>query len=67
MRLSGEDDVGFALRRTEGLFQEGHANALGPADLRKVAGVQGLPFTISANRASRTEMILPSWASPAMA
>ncbi len=31
----------------------------------KVAGVQGFPLTISANRASRTEMTLPSWASPA--
>ena len=32
-----------------------------------VAGVHGLPLTISANRASRTEMTLPSWASPATA
>ena len=30
-----------------------------------VAGVHGLPLTISANRASRTEMTLPSWARPA--
>ena len=37
------------------------------ADLRKVAGVQGLPFIISANRARRTEMTLPSWASPVIA
>ena len=32
-----------------------------------VAGVHGLPFIISANRASRTQMTLPSWASPATA
>ena len=29
-----------------------------------MAGVHGLPFIISANRASRTEMTLPSWAKP---
>ena len=35
-----------------------------PPTSLSVAGVQGLPFTISANRANRTEMILPSWARP---
>ena len=38
-----------------------------PPTSRKVAGVQGFPLTISANSASRTEMTLPSWASPATA
>ena len=45
----------------EGLFQEGHADSFGAADLLKCPGVQGLPLTISANSASRTEMTLPSW------
>ena len=57
--------LGRGGRGTEGLFQERDAHALGAADLpASVAGVQGFPFIISANRASRTEMILPSWASP---
>ena len=35
-----------------------------PPTSLSVAGVQGLPFIISANSASRTEMTLPSWAKP---
>jgi len=38
--------------------------AVPPTDF-SVAGVQGLPLTISANRLSRTEMIFPSSARPA--
>ena len=58
---------GGAVEGTEGLFEEGHTHTLGAAHLLSVAGVQGFPFIISANRASRTEMILPSWASPEIA
>ncbi len=36
-----------------------------PPTFRKLAGVQGLPFIISAKRASRTEITLPSCARPA--
>ena len=51
---------------TEGLFQEGDADTLRAADfLATSPGSRALPLTISANRASRTEMILPSWAKPA--
>ena len=35
-----------------------------PPTSLSVAGVQGLPFIISANNAKRTEMTLPSSASP---
>ena len=35
-----------------------------PPTSLSVAGVQGLPLIISAKRANRTEMTLPSWASP---
>ena len=35
-----------------------------PPTAFKVAGVQGFPLTISANRASRTEMTRPSWDEP---
>ncbi len=38
-----------------------------PPTSSSVAGVHGLPFIISANRANRTEMTLPSWARPATA
>ena len=58
---------GGAVGATEGLFEEGDAHALGAADLLKRGGVQGFPLTISAKRASRTEMTLPSWARPATA
>ena len=37
-----------------------------PPTSLSVAGVQGLPLTISAKRANRTEMIFPSWARPEM-
>ena len=54
-------------RGGEGFLQEGQAHALGSPTWTSVAGVQGFPFTISAKRASRTEMILPSWARSATA
>jgi hypothetical protein len=38
-----------------------------PPTARKVAGVQGRPFTISANSARRTEITLPSCARPSTA
>src|SRR5262249_20917291 len=38
-----------------------------PPTCRSVAGVHGLPLTISANRASRTRTTYPSWASRATA
>ena len=49
---------------TERLFQKRHAHALGTADFLQRGGVHGLPFIISANRASRTQMTLPSSAKP---
>ena len=38
-----------------------------PPTSLSVAGVHALPFIISANRANRTQMTLPSWANPATA
>ena len=52
-------------RGAEGLFQERDTRRLSCRPLlSSVEGAHGLPFIISANRASRTEMTLPSCASP---
>ena len=63
-RLLVQAMLGRSGRGAEGLFEERDADPSVPPTSLSVAGVQGLPFTISAKRASRTEMILPSWASP---
>jgi len=52
-------------RGRERLFEESDADAFCAAPSLSVAGTHGLPLTISANNARRTEMILPSWANPA--
>ena len=52
--LSGGSGVPEGRWRTERLFQERDADALRAAHSFKVAGVHGLPFIISANRARRT-------------
>ena len=64
-RLLMQAVLGGGGRCAEGLLEEGHAHALSPADVPQGRRGPGLPLTISANSASRTEMTLPSWASPA--
>ena len=57
--------LGRGSRGAEGLFEERQADSLGTAHLSERGWGPGLcPLTISAKRASRTEMIFPSWASP---